>query len=129
MVALLPAVGCSTLGSSSARASAQCQKALDVEWQASREDVTPAQDDALGRLQDASLKVCGSTADFTAAWQSRDNLAFNGETKEQSAHDVLAAFCEDPVDASLTSAAPCNDLRHVDTDAFNRTHRTASPQP
>jgi hypothetical protein len=55
------------------------------------------------------------------------DLAFSGETKDQSAHDVLAAFCQDPVDASLTSAAPCRDLQHVDPDAFNRTHATKTP--
>src|SRR5216683_2974760 len=101
---LVNGVGCSSLGSSSAKAPAQCQKAIDVEEQASREDVTPALDAALGRLQDAILKACGSTADFTAAWRSEGNSAFNGETKDQSAHEVLAAYCEDPVDASLVSA-------------------------
>jgi hypothetical protein len=129
MVGVLPAIGCSSTASGSAKASAQCQKAFDIAEQASRKDVTPAQDATLGRLQDATLKVCGSTADFTAAWLSKNNLAFNGETKDQSAHDVLAAFCQDPVDPSLTSAAPCDDLQHIDPDAFNRTHPSTSPQP
>jgi hypothetical protein len=129
LVAILFGSATSCSSNSAPKATARCQAAWHAEEQASRQDVSPALDAALGRLQDATLKVCGSAADFSAAWQHEFDLAFNGETRDQSAHDVLAAFCVDPVDASLTSSAACSNLHQVDPDAFNRTHVTKSPTP
>lgn len=99
---------CSSSGSESGSSSA-CRAAVKA-----AEASSDSSDEVLGALQDATLTSCSSAADFTAAWKARHSRAFNGETREQSAHNVLAAYCGDPVSPAMKTAAPCADLARID---------------
>lgn len=88
----------------------ECQSAVDRAQSATSN---------FGQLQDQTLRDCSSVEEFTTAEMQALGSPFNNESLEESAHDVLAAYC-DPLDPSLRSAPACEGLRRTDPDAFDR---------
>jgi hypothetical protein len=97
---------------SSPRTTAACQEAVDASY-----DYPASISDAeLGRRQDESLRQCTEVGDFSEG--VKRNLS--GDVSDELAHDVLAAYCSDPLDPSLSNAPVCEELRDLDPAAFDR---------
>lgn len=107
LVLCLP-IGCAQ----EAETTAACQSAVDAAYN------YPASysDDQIGEVQDQALRDCETVEDFSEG--VKRNLG--GETSDELAHDVLAAFCAGPLAPSLADAPVCQHLREVDPDAFDR---------